>query len=190
MNNATMMNWDELNILRSSAADLVAEYRRTKDRKTVDRWCDYMEFVLCLIYDYGWKDAEEIVGIVPFKNGSDDKAVNLEIKGETFRERIFEQLEEDSPDGILRIIDTEAHRDYNTGVLDAGDESGIPDLRKQYHTMMDGKVRETHSYLEGMVGGIEDRFYTFDGDSALAPGGFSLPENNVGCRCWITLVRN
>ena len=55
-----------------------------------------MEFVLCLIYDYGWKDAEQIVGIVPFKDGLDDKCVNLEIKGETFRERILEQLDEDS----------------------------------------------------------------------------------------------
>ena len=189
MNNATMMNWDELNILRSSAADLVAEYRRTKDRKAVDRWCDYMEFVLCLIYDYGWKDAEEIVGIVPFKNGSDDKAVNLEIKGETYRDRIVQQLEEDSVDGVLRIIDTEAHRDYNTGVYDAGKQSGLPNLQKQWWTMNDGRVRDTHIYIHGVKVGIDDLFYTFDGDSALAPGGFDDPQNNVNCRCWISLVR-
>ena len=186
----TLMEWDELHLLKESVPEMMAEYRKNRDRSAVDRWCDYMEFVLCLVYAYGWKDAEEIVGIVPKPDGLDDKCVNLDIDGETFRDRIYQQLEEDSPDGILRIIDTEAHRDYNTGVLDAGDESGIPNLRKQYHTMMDGRVRETHSYLEGMVVGMEDRFYTFDGDSALAPGGFSLPENNVGCRCWITLVRN
>lgn len=185
----TIFEWDELTILRESVPELLRSYQQ-KDRKAVRRWCDYMEFVLCLVYAYGWKDAEEIVGIVPFKDGLDDKAVNLDIDGETFRDRIERQLAEDSPDGILRIIDTESHRDYNTAVYDAGKESGISGLKKQYNTMDDDKVRDTHSYLEGMVVGIDDYFYTFDGDFALAPGGFKNPQNNVNCRCWITLVRN
>jgi hypothetical protein len=183
-----VMKWDELKILRSSAPDLLAEYRKSHDRKAVDRWCDYMEFVLCLIYDYGWKDAEQIVGIVPFKDGLDDKTVNLEINGETYRERVFEQLDEDSLMGVLRIIDTEAHRDYNTGVYDAAKESGV-EVRKQWVTMMDELVRDTHSYLEGMVVGMDDRFYTFDGDSARFPGDFTLPQNNCNCRCSIVLVK-
>ena len=189
MNENRLMEWDELNLLRSSAEDLIRDYRRSHNRKDVDRWCDYMEFVLCLIYDYGWKDAEAIVGIVPFKDGSDDKCVNLEINGETYRDRIFHQLDEDSLDGILRIIDTEAHRDYNTGVYDAGKSSGIKGLRKKWLTMGDDRVRDTHDYLHGTVVGIDDLFYTFDGDSAYAPGGFELPQNNVNCRCMITLAR-
>ena len=188
MHNATMLDWDELNLLRESAVDLVTEYKQTKNRKRVEEWCDYMEFVLCLVYAYGWQDAEEIVGIVPFKDGLDDKTVNLEINGETYRERVFEQLNEDSLMGVLRIIDTEAHRDYNTGVYDAAKESGV-EVRKQWATMMDELVRDTHSYLEGMVVGIDDRFYTFDGDSARFPGDFTLPQNNVNCRCAIVLVR-
>lgn len=187
----TIMNWDELNLLRSSAEDTLREYRNEKNKDVregiASRWCDYMEFVLCLIYAYGWHDAEQMIGIVPFRNGLDDKAVNLDIKGETYRERIVQQLDEDSLDGILRIIDTEAHRDYNTGVYDAGVNSGISGLKKQWMTMMDGKVRETHSYLQSMKVGLEDKFYTFDGDSALFPGGFSLPENNVNCRCFVVL---
>lgn len=187
MNDSTM-NWDELNLLRSSAYDLLQEYRQKKDRKAVDRWCDYMEFVLCLVYAYGWKDAEEIVGIVPFRDGLDDKAVNLEIDGETYRDRIVQQLDEDSLAGVLRIIETEAHRDYNTGVYDAGTESGVK-VRKTWATMMDERVRDTHSYLEGMTVGLDDKFYTYDGDSARFPGDFSLPENNVNCRCGIVLVK-
>ena len=188
MNSATMMNWDELNLLRSSAVTLLQNYRSSKDKQEVRRWCDYMEFVLCLIYAYGWKDAEEIVGIVPFKDGLDNKSVNLEINGETYRDRILTKLDEDSLEGILRIIDTEAHRDYNTGVYDAAKASGV-EVRKQWVTMMDELVRDTHSYLEGMIVGKDDRFYTFDGDSARFPGDFSLPENNVNCRCGISLVR-
>ena len=104
-------------------------------------------------------------------------------------DRIREQLDEDSLDGILRIIDTEAHRDYNTAVVDAGVRSGEPSLKKQWNTMMDNRVRDEHQYLEGSVVGIDDYFYTYDGDYALAPGGFETPENNVNCRCWITLSR-
>ena len=183
-----VMNWDELNLLRSSAVDMLRDYRRTKDKEIVRRWCDYMEFVLCLVYAYGWKDAEEIVGIVPFKDGLDDKCVNLEIKEETFRDRIDEQVNLDSLEGILRIIDTEAHRDYNTAVYDAGKASGKRGLMKRWGTMMDDKVRDTHSYLEGTIVGIDDLFYTYDGDSAYAPGGFGKAENNVNCRCSISLV--
>lgn len=189
MSKSMLMDWDELNLLRSSAEDLITDYRRTNDKGIVSRWCDYMEFVLCLIYAYGWRDAEEIVGIVPFKDGLDDKCVNLEINGETFRERVQKQLDEYSVDGIRRIIDTEAHRDYNTGVYDAGKQSNTPGLKKRWHTMRDDRVRETHDYLEEVTVGIDDLFYTFDGDSAYAPGGFELPENNVNCRCYLTLAR-
>lgn len=179
-----LMDWDELNIIRKDAV-LFFDPSVTRTKEELARFCDYLEFVLCLIYAYGWKDAEEIVGIVPFRDGLDDKAVNLRIEGKTFRDRI---MEESTPEEILRIIETEAHRDYNTGVFDAAEESGQEGIRKQYHTMMDGKVRETHDYLEGAIVGLNDRFYTFDGDSALYPGGFTLPENNINCRCWVTLI--
>lgn len=187
--NPKLGKWDELNIIREDAIEFIRNAKKRKpDRDAIDRFCDYLEFVLCLIYDYGWKDAEEIIGSVPSKDGLDDKAVNLEIKGETFRQRVEKQIDDLSEDGLLRIIDTESHRDYNTGVYDAAKKSGKPNLRKQWFTMMDGRVRETHDYLEGTIVGIDDRFYTFDGDSAMAPGGFTLPENNVNCRCWIVPV--
>lgn len=50
-------------------------------------------------------------------------------------------------------------------------------------TMRDDRVRETHDYLEGMTQLFGRRFYSFDGDSARFPGDFSLPDNNVNCRC-------
>ena len=177
------MDWDELNIIRKDA-ELFFDPKVTRTKKELERFCDYLEFVLCLIYAYGWHDAEEIVGIVPFVDGLDDEAVNLEIDGESFRDRITEDstLEE-----VLRIIETEAHRDYNTGVYDAADQSGKSGIRKRWITMMDERVRSTHSYLEGAVVGLHDRFYTYDGDSALYPGGFMLPQNNVNCRCIVAL---
>ena len=177
---------DRCALLREEAVKVFAENPKKPERK---RFEDYMEFVLCLVYDYGWKDAETIVGIVPFKDGLDDKTVNLEIANMTFRDRVEEQFNNGSVEGLLRIIETEAHRDYNTGVQNSAEKSGVKGIRKRWKTMLDPKVRETHSYLEGMTVDLNDRFYTFDGDSALVPGGFTLPDNNVNCRCVIQLVK-
>ena len=186
---SNIMDWDELNLLRSSAVDLLHDYRKSHDRKAVHRWCDYMEFVLCLVYAYGWKDAEEIVGLVPFRDGFDDKAVNLDIDHKTFRDRVEEQVEDGTLEGLLRIIDSESHRDYNAGVYDAAKESGIPGLKKKWGTMMDERVRDTHDYLEGMTVGIDEKFYTYTGASALYPGGFGDPSEDCNCRCIITLQK-
>ena len=176
-----VLQWDELNILRKDARIL---FSRKPKKDELRDFCDYLEFVLCLIYKYGWQDAEEIVGIVPFRDGLDDRTVNLEIDGKTFRDRI---MEDTTPDEIIRIIDTEAHRDYNTGVFDAADESGRTDIVKRWHTMLDDRVRDPHSYMEGMRVGLRDQFYTYTGDTTLYPGGFGVPELDINCRCWVTL---
>ena len=185
----SILEWDELNLIRESVPDFVRDYRQNRNPETLRRWCDYLEFVLCLVYAYGWKDAEEIVGIVPIKDGLDDKAVNLDIDGETFRDRVQKQADEDSVDGILRIIDTEAHRDYNTGVYDAAKESGVEGLKKRWNTWMDDKVRDPHAYMEGMTVGLDDEFYTYTGDSALYPGGFGVPDLDINCRCVVSIVK-
>ena len=185
----TILEWDELSILRETVPETMREYRKKRNPEILHKFCDYLEFVLCLVYAYGWKDAEEIVGIVPFKDGLDYKSVNLDIDGETFRDRIQTQFDEDSVDGVLRIIDTEAHRDYNAGVFDAGDESGIEGLSKIWRTRLDDKVRDAHMYLEGVKVGLHDNFYTYDGSSALYPGGFGVPELDINCRCSIELSR-
>ena len=181
---SNIFHWDELEVIRSEARRVFGG-KKKPDRKRVDEYCDWLEFVLCLVYAYGWKDAEEIVGIVPFMDGLDNMAVNLEIDGKTFRDRI---TEDSTVDEVERIIDTESHRDYNTGVYEAAKASGILGLQKQWQTMRDNRVRDTHDYLLGMKVGLDDRFYTYDGDSALYPGGFELPENNVNCRCWVILT--
>lgn len=176
------MQWDELNTIREYASTF---FSRKQDKKARDRFCDYLDYVLCLIYMYGWKDAEEIVGIIPFVDGLDDKAVNQQIGGKTFRDRITDDI---TPEEVQRIIDTEAHRDYNTGIFDAATVSGKDGIRKRWNTMKDNRVRDPHAYMEGLEVGLQDRFYTYTGDSAMYPGGFGTPELDVNCRCFITLV--
>ena len=84
-------------------------------------------------------------------------------------------------DDLIRIAETETHRDANTAALETAQKAGAKN--KTWVTMLDDKVRETHVYLEGMTVSIGDDFYTYDGDHAPAPGLFDLAENNVNCRC-------
>ena len=185
----TLFEWDELNLIREEAVRVMAlpleERQNPEVRK---RFCDYLEYVLCLVYGYGWKDAEEIVGIVPFRDGLDDKCVNLEIANKTVTQRADEVIADGTEGELIRIIDTESVRDYNTGITDAGKESGIPGLKKRWNTQLDWRVRDAHMELEGQTVGIDDLFYVAD-DSAYAPGGFEDPSLNVNCRCYLTLQR-
>ena len=181
---SNVFHWDELEIIRSEA-EILFNGKQKPEKKKVEEFCDYLEFVLCLVYAYGWHDAEEIVGVVPFKDGIDTETVNADIAGETFRERI---TEDKSYEEVLRIIDTESHRDYNTAVYTAAKTSGVP-VKKMWNTMLDDKVRETHQYLEGIEVGLDDLFYSVSGASALFPGGFGDPEEDCNCRCFVTLTR-
>ena len=101
MSRNNVMKWDELNIIREDARRLFADGRKPDKDKLLD-FCDYLDFILCLIYAYGWKDAEEIVGSVPFETGLDDKTVHQMIDGKDFKDRV---LETQTAEEVIRIID-------------------------------------------------------------------------------------
>ena len=108
--------------------------------------------------------------------------VDAKVAGKTWEERVREYAENGgTADDIVRIAETETHRIANEAALNTAKKAGA--TSKTWATMLDDRVRETHDYLEGITVGINDEFITFDGDSALAPGMFSLAENNVNCRC-------
>ena len=95
-----------------------------------------------------------------------------------------------SPDveAIKRVVDTEYHRMANAGAYDTAvaiNKTGKT-IYKRWDTMLDEKVRSTHLYLEGDRVPLDRAFFTFDGDSAMYPGGFTLASNNVNCRCGLS----
>lgn len=85
---------------------------------------------------------------------------------------------------IQRVLETEGHRIYVEGGYARAGDCGAK--YKVWNTMSDDKVRDTHAYIENTEIPIDAEFYTYDGDKALMPGGFELPENNVNCRCWLS----
>jgi len=108
--------------------------------------------------------------------------VDKEIAGKTWRKRTEEYFENGGTvDDLIRIAETETHRDANEAALVTAKKAGKK--FKTWQTMMDDKVRDLHEPLEGISIPINDDFYTWDGDHGQAPGMFGSAENNVNCRC-------
>lgn len=110
--------------------------------------------------------------------------------GKDYNDRIREYVMTDDIQSLLRVAETEYHRMYNAGSMDACDSlsAGIQSrLNKTWVTMNDSKVRDTHDFLEGVSVGLNERFYTYDDDSARFPGDFAKVENNVNCRCVLSI---
>ena len=120
-----------------------------------------------------------------------DAAVYAPVAGETWRDRVLGYFDSGGTlYDIRRIAETDATRIYNQGAVDAVVANNeTASTVKRWRTMGDDRVRDTHDYLEGMEVPFTSRFYTYDGDSADYPGGFSLPENNINCRCIVEVIR-
>ena len=134
-----------------------------------------------------------------------NKSVFKDIAGKDWEQRVSEYYDSDSGtvDEVIRVVDTDMNRVYNDSVLDVGEKANagrvewsnddlpVPDTKnrvmKTWLTMADDRVRDTHDYLEGMTVPVDGRFWTFDSDYARYPGDFQLPQNNINCRCRISL---
>lgn len=106
-------------------------------------------------------------------------------RGETTSE-IYDKDVTD-PEKLQRMIECEANRCFNTGMVEAvKDTKGV---MKTWETMGDERVRLSHDYLEGMTIPFDEEFVTIGGDSAKAPGMFGEADQDVNCRCWISVKK-
>lgn len=176
----TLLPLDELNVL---TAKIASQSEETLD---VDELLDDVLDFFLFAYFVGSQDAAEALGIEAEPDVQKAKeAINKKIADKDYKQRIREYAEGGTTEEVVRVIDTDMTRIYNTGVLDTAKDNGA--TYKTWVTMKDDRVRETHSPLEGVTVPIDAEFYTWDGDKALQPGGFSLPQNNVRCRCVLTV---
>lgn len=104
------------------------------------------------------------------------------IADKTFVERIREYVRDEDIESIMRVADTESHRVYNEGQFNTANNSGL-NVNKTWVTMLDERVRDTHVFLEGVSVALNEKFYTYDGDSAYYPSGFESASENCNCRC-------
>lgn len=191
----TLPVFDELNNIRTEISKVVLG--KEVDRQSTRRRCEDMIFELITMgYVYGIEVAGlDLEADIPVNTDRMREVAEKRTAGETFRQRVdthFREFEETKNSETLInqlavIAETETHRAINTGEQDGADyyadEHPKETLFKQWVTMGDDRVRDTHDYLEGAIVPKDARFYTYDGDSARFPGDFVKPENNCGCRC-------
>ena len=208
-----LISQDELSVIRERLqADFALPVEER--RKLLDDRIDEVLDMLLMQYIYGNEDANEMLGIFvnwserttmdteaitlgtePYRIDTDrmERVVDAVVADKTWKDRVREWYgsENGTADDIVRIIETESHRVYNDSILDVGEqaEADIGGVTKTWFTVGDDRVRDTHEYLEGATVPVNERFYTFDGDSAMYPGGFAMPQNNINCRCAIWLTR-
>ena len=121
-----------------------------------------------------------------------EAAIYRKIDGVDFEDRAEQHVRQGDVTALQTLVESEYHRVHEEGVADGvrqfTRETGIPVL-KTWRTVGDERVRDTHDFLEGTTIPMGDLFWTYDGDSALQPGGFANAENNVNCRCWLDYTR-
>ena len=191
--------FDDLNLLRSELEqDFSGGLEQRK--KNRDKRIDEILEMLIMAYMFGNESGNEMLyGPTELPNGEVKRTVDIdldemdgaifrEIAGKDWQERVEEYLDDSdgTVDDIIRVVDTDMNRIYNDAVLDVGERSD-GNVMKTWETMLDDRTRDTHQYLESMTVPVDSRFYTFDGDSARYPGDFADPQNNVNCRCRISL---
>lgn len=191
-----LMPFDELNTFRQMVTryktEPLTQSEREKQREDIE---DYIEFLLIEAYTYGNVQAMQDLGLLDvdpadlINTDAMEQTINERVADKTYKQRIREYLdaEDSTVEDFQRVAETDATRVYNAGVVDGGKASGVPGVRKQWVTAGDERVRDPHQWLDGVIVPLDEKFYV-DGDSAMAPGGFSLPELNVNCRCELRLI--
>lgn len=196
-----LMPFDELNTLKEEITDVMS--LPVAERKEYeDFFYDEVLDLLIMSYVFGNEAANDMLGF------SDDKAIEIErnkltesidkkIAGKSWKERFSEYFENEdaTAEDIMRVAETDSHRIYNEAIYAVGEaaDSGAAGekakgvVMKTWETMLDDRVREQHQYLEHITIPFDSYFYTYDGQPALAPGMFGVPELDIGCRCRLRL---
>ena len=189
-----LLNFDEINkyVTFKEWLDSLepSEVMEQKRRICDDLW-ELLEYLYMLGFEEARKElgviAEDVESVLPtdYKDAMDE-SIYKKFDGLDFADRTLSYAELGDKESIVRVAETDGHRVYQDGGYQ-GAKGYVK--TKTYQTMQDLKVRDTHDYLQGITVGIDEEFYTFDGDSARYPGDFKTPQNNINCRCWVTYNR-
>ena len=173
-----LVRLDELNVL------IAKGFYSSKTKEEIED--DLLDFLI-EAYLLGVDDAADMMGVViPPDAKKMEQSIYKKIDGKTFADRVRQN---ETVGELQRLTESEYHRVYNEAVYDGVQQHVSKTHRvvfKTWHTRMDDRVRDTHTYLEGLSLPLGSEFYTYDGDHALFPSGFENAENNVNCRCWLT----
>lgn len=177
--------FDELNTLK---ATLPMHFENGKIRSEQDKEdiIDEMLDLFLLACANGVEQTNEDLGSdyrIGIKRVTD--IIDREVAGKTWRQRVNEYYENGGTiDDIIRIAETETHRDANEAAFETARNAGAKE--KIWHCMMLPTSRDTHIYLNGTKAPIDGEFYSFKGGSTRYPGEWGIAEEDCGCLCWLT----
>lgn len=180
---ATILPIDEINVLEQRLKVYFDADGHIKSRKDCEDIIDELLDLYLLALAEAVQAVNEQFGTDIEPSAQEiQETVYRPIEGATWRDRVLAWYASGGTlADILRIAETEMTRIGNESALGVAVKAGATE--KTWLTMLDDRVRDTHTYLESVTVPIDARFYTWDGDSAQAPGGFAKAENNCGCRC-------
>ena len=190
----TILPMDEINALEEKLKPHFEDdgKGRIKSRQDAEDIIDELLDLFLIAYASGVTATNTELGtaVMPSVDAV-DAAVYASVAGETWRDRVMGYYDSGGTlYDIRRIAETDATRIYNQGAVDAVVANGLQgSTSKRWQTMEDDRVRDSHSYLQGMVVPFDADFYTYDGDHAPFPGMFELPENSINCRCVVEVIR-
>lgn len=188
MKNATFSDYvtalDELNVLTSTSYYTASGNDMTSK---VNQIAEDLLSLLIRAYQQGIKATADMLAYdLTADTDSMYEAIFVLIDGKTFEDRVADHVKAGDLAGLQTLFESEYHRVFNAAEEDGAytfqSERGLG-VSKKWVTVCDERVRDTHRYLEGMSVALDEEFYTFDGDHAARPGGFTRAENNVNCRC-------
>lgn len=180
-----LMPFDELNKVKAALPQFF-EDGRIRSREDLDSLLDMLEDLFLLAYANGTAMTNLSLdsNYEPTLNEVLD-TVNKEIDGKTWRDRVRDYFESGGTVAdIVRIAETETHRDANAGAFETAKAAGAKE--KVWHCMMIPTSRDTHIYLDGVTAPIDGEFYSFKGGSTKYPGQWGIAEEDVNCLCWLT----
>lgn len=184
----SLLPFDEISALKLK----VKRWAEDGSLKTKDGKAECIDAILDLLilsYVYGNNAANEMLnGKSRISVDEMQKTVYRKVDGKTFADRVEEYADEETAaEDIARVIETESHHAYDSSAESSAKSNGAK--RKKWRTMQDLRVRDAHEYLDGVVVGMSDDFYTFDGKHAPFPGAFNDAANDVRCRCWVEYMK-
>lgn len=173
---------DELNALKSRIKKYfdATGIKSRKDAKRIeDAMLDF--FLLTVVFAVNDINLQFGTNIHPSAQEIQD-TVYRPIHGATWVDRLFAwYMAGCAMEDIFTIIETEAHRVSNEIAYDTAIKAGAK--TKTWQTMLDDRVRDTHSWLQGTTVPIDGYFYSYNGGQTLFPGQWGIPEEDINCRC-------
>ena len=182
----SIMPFDELNAFKTVQLPAHFEDGKIRSEQDLEDIIDELLDIFLLAYAQGVESTNaDLASEVAPSLGDVMKVVDRKVAGKTWRERVRDYYKNGGTEAdIVRIAETEAHRDSNEAAYATAKAAGAK--TKTWHCMMLDTSRDTHVYLDGVDAPIDGEFYSFKGGSTQFPGEWGIAEEDCNCLCWLT----